>query len=118
MGTELDGTVFLGELSLDGSLRPVRGLLPILISAKARGFTTFVIPAENAGEARFLDGVTVYPFSSLTDVVKFLVGAERPAPVKPVKYVPGEGRELFRFKIRQRSAHGAARGGDRRRGRA
>ena len=89
VGTELDGTVFLGELSLDGSLRPVRGLLPILISAKARGFTTFVIPAENAGEARFLDGVTVYSFSSLMDVVKFLVGAEHPAPVKPIRYVPG-----------------------------
>ena len=89
VGTELDGMVFLGELSLDGSLRPVRGLLPILISAKARGFTTFVIPAENAGEARFLDGVTVYSFSSLMDVVKFLVGAEHPAPVRPIRYVPG-----------------------------
>ena len=89
VGTELDGTVFLGELSLDGSLRPVRGLLPILISAKARGFTTFVIPAENAGEARFLDGVTVYSFSSLMDVVKLLVGAEHPAPVRPIRYVPG-----------------------------
>ncbi len=89
VGANLAGIVFLGELSLDGSLRPVRGLLPILISAKARGFDTFVIPAANAGEARFLDGVAVYPFSSLTDVVRFLVGAEQPSPVKPVKYVPG-----------------------------
>ena len=89
VGADLSQIVFLGELSLDGSLRPVRGLLPILISAKARGFTTFVIPSENAGEARFLDGVTVYPFSSLMDVVKYLVGAEHPVPVKPVKYVPG-----------------------------
>ena len=89
VGANLNGIVFLGELSLDGSLRHVRGLLPILISAKARGYTTFVVPAENAGEARFLDGVTVYPMKTLMDVVKFLVGAERPEPVRPVRYVPG-----------------------------
>ena len=89
VGADLKGIVFLGELSLDGSLRPVRGLLPVLISAKARGFTTFVIPAENAGEARFLDGVRCYPFRTLAEAVRFLVGADHPEPVRPVKYVPG-----------------------------
>lgn len=100
VGAELSGIVFLGELSLDGSLRPVRGLLPILISAKARGFTTFVIPAENAGEARFLDGVEVYPLATLSEVVRFLLGEAVTDPVEPIAYVPGakgEGSSDLKF---------------------
>ena len=50
------GYVFLGELALDGALRPVAGILPLLISAKAGGYRKFVIPAGNAREAAFLGG--------------------------------------------------------------
>ena len=52
--------VFLGELALDGALRPVAGILPILISARDRGFTRFIVPFPNANEASYIEGVTVY----------------------------------------------------------
>ncbi len=64
--------VFVGELSLDGSIKKVRGVLPILISARAMGFKKFVIPKENEEEARFIDGMEIYALSNLKDVVEFL----------------------------------------------
>ncbi len=67
-------TVFLGELALDGALRPVAGILPILISAKAKGYTRFVVPAANANEASFIEGLTVYALNNLKEVVGFLTG--------------------------------------------
>ncbi len=53
-GADCGGTVFLGELALDGALRPVAGILPLLISAKALGYDTFVIPAGNAAAANYV----------------------------------------------------------------
>lgn len=75
VGTELGDTVFLGELSLNGDLRPVSGLLPILISAQKHGFTRFVIPRGNAKEARFLRGAKIYPAATLAQVVGHITGA-------------------------------------------
>lgn len=76
-----DGIVFLGELALDGALRPVTGILPILISAKAKGFTRFIVPAANANEASYIEGLTVYALKSLREVVDLLTGAKRFSPV-------------------------------------
>lgn len=70
-----DDIVFLGELALDGALRPVTGIMPILISAKLRGYTRFVVPEANANEASYLDGTEVYALSSLRDTIDFLTGA-------------------------------------------
>lgn len=64
--------IFLGELSLDGSLKRVKGVLPIIISARNMGFKKFVIPSENAEEAKFISGVEIYALNSLCDVVEFL----------------------------------------------
>ena len=72
-----DGLVFLGELALDGSLRPVAGILPILISAKAKGYTRFIVPAANANEASYIEGTEVYALESLLSPV---VSARRRAP--------------------------------------
>ncbi|MDE7082856.1 MAG: YifB family Mg chelatase-like AAA ATPase [Clostridia bacterium] len=69
-----EGTVFLGELALDGALRPVTGILPILISAKAKGFTRFIVPAANANEASYIEGVTVFALKNLGEVVALLAG--------------------------------------------
>ncbi len=76
VGADVRDTVFLGELALDGSLRPVNGLLPILISAKGHGYRKFIIPAGNAREARFLGGAEIYPADSLIQVVRQLIGAQ------------------------------------------
>ena len=66
--------VFVGELSLDGKLRKVPGVLPITIEAKAKNFKGIILPAENANEAAIVEGIEVYPFETLSDVVEFLSG--------------------------------------------
>lgn len=64
--------VFIGELSLDGRLRPVPGILPIALEARKNGFRGIILPAENAKEAAIVEGLEVYPFETLIDVVDFL----------------------------------------------
>lgn len=76
--------VMLGELALDGTLRGVSGVLPVLISAKSKGFTRFIIPFANANEASYLAGVEVYALKSLAEAVEFFTGARQFTPV-PVK---------------------------------
>ncbi|MEG9429889.1 MAG: YifB family Mg chelatase-like AAA ATPase [Christensenellaceae bacterium] len=67
-------TVFLGELSLDGSVKKVVGVLPILIAAIADGYKTFIIPKENAKEASFVSGAEIYAAESLSAVIDHLSG--------------------------------------------
>ena len=83
---DTDGTVFLGELALDGTLRAVTGILPMLISAKAHGFTRFVVPFPNANEASFIAGAEVYALKSLKEVVAFISGEEAFSPVAHRSY--------------------------------
>ena len=68
--------VFLGELSLDGTVRKINGVLPILISAKQNGFNNIIIPYDNLNEASYLSGINVYPVKTLTELVKFLNGEQ------------------------------------------
>jgi len=70
----LDDSVILGELSLDGRLRPVRGGLPIAVEAKKRGLKRVILPLESAPEASIVDGIEVYGFEFFEEVVKFLNG--------------------------------------------
>ena len=63
--------VLLGELSLDGSLQPVNGMLPLLISMKQQGFKKALIPKGNEGEAKYVHGIDVYTACSLREVVAF-----------------------------------------------
>ena len=72
--TKTENTVFLGELALSGELRPITGVLPLLISAKEKGFTNFILPEDNRREAAFVHGVNVYPAKSLRAVVEHLQG--------------------------------------------
>jgi len=66
--------VLLGELALDGTLRPVHGALPIALEVKKNGLRGVVVPKENAKEAAMVKGVDVYPMSFLTETVDFLNG--------------------------------------------
>ncbi len=81
ISAQTDDIVFLGELALDGNLRPVAGILPILISARAKGFSKFIVPAGNANEASYIEGAEVYALKSLRDVAGFLSGEEGFQPV-------------------------------------
>jgi len=66
--------IILGELSLDGKIRSVSGVLPIAIEARNKNFDGIILPAQNADEGAIVGGVNIYPFETLTDVVKFLNG--------------------------------------------
>ncbi len=70
--SDLGDTVFLGELSLDGTLRPVKGALPISVEAKKRGIKRIILPVESAKEAAIVDGIEVYGMSNLKEVVQFI----------------------------------------------
>ena len=77
---------FLGELGLDGTLRPVTGVLPMALAAVSLGITELFLPAENAAEAAEAAGLTVYPARSAADVVKHLCGESPITPAKPNGY--------------------------------
>lgn len=70
----LDQYVIMGELSLDGTLNPIRGVLPMAIQAKKEGFKGIIIPKENAPEAAVVDGIDVIGAENLTQVIDFLNG--------------------------------------------
>lgn len=70
----LDRYMIMGELQLDGALRPVKGVLPMALKAKADGFEGFILPQDNAKEAAVVSGLKVYGAKTLKDVVGFLSG--------------------------------------------
>ncbi|MFO8055975.1 MAG: YifB family Mg chelatase-like AAA ATPase [bacterium] len=67
----LEGFRVLGELSLDGMVRPVAGILPVAVESKRQGCKGLLIPSENAAEASVVEGVAVYPVSTLAEAVSF-----------------------------------------------
>ena len=70
--TKVDEFIFIGELGLDGSIKPVNGLLPMLIAARELGYKKFIIPKINENEASYIDGVEVFACKSLEEVCLFL----------------------------------------------
>ena len=70
----LEKYIIMGELSLDGGLQPIKGVLPIAIQAKIEGFKGFILPLQNAREAGIVEGLDVYGVENLTEVVKFFNG--------------------------------------------
>ncbi|MCI9484258.1 MAG: YifB family Mg chelatase-like AAA ATPase [Clostridiaceae bacterium] len=75
--------VFLGELSLTGEIRPVCGALSMALAARDAGFDTIFLPAENAAEAAYAQGVTVYPVSRLSELLAFFDGRTQLTPCPP-----------------------------------
>lgn len=83
LGENTDDYVLLGELSLDGKLRALNGIMPLLISAREQGLKKFVIPKENEREAQYIEGIEVYACDSLDEAVGHLSG-EKPIEKSPV----------------------------------
>jgi magnesium chelatase family protein len=81
-----EGMLFLGELSLEGSLRPIHGALPIAFEAKKLGFKAVVLPESNANEAALVDGIDIIPIQTLTQAVNFLNRNEKIEPRIVDKY--------------------------------
>lgn len=98
---DVSKALVLGELSLDGSLRHTSGVLPMALLAKERGFERLFLPAENAAEASIVDGIKVYPISSLLSLYYHLNKGEplSPSPHLDFKTLVGEAldKEGFDF---------------------
>ena len=73
--------VFVGELGLDGSLRKVKGILPIALSSIKRGFKKLIIPYDNKNEANFFKEIEVYAFKNLEEVIDYLENEEKFSPL-------------------------------------
>ena len=79
--TRLDKFMMMGELSLDGSLLPVKGALPIAIKAREEGFQGFIVPKQNAREAAVVNNLEVYGVSTIKEVIEFIAGKRVLEPV-------------------------------------
>ena len=88
--------VLIGELSLDGSIHPARGVLPIAAAARRDGLKGLLLPSGNAPEAAIVEGLDVLPVRSLADAVAVVndPAAARPSPIAPVSAVPSSALDL------------------------
>lgn len=85
----LEGSLIMGELSLDGSVLPIKGALPIAIEARKFGFKRFLLPAGNAAEASIVNDIDIIPIAKLSEAVDLFNGT---VDIEPVKQ---DTRELF-----------------------
>lgn len=105
VGADLSAAGLVGELSLDGQVRGVTGVLPMAVAARDRGLTDLYVPEPNAAEAALVEGLTVYPVASLASLTGHLHGyapippfehhlaAEDTLPVYPVDFRDVKGQE-------------------------
>ncbi len=92
--------IIMGELSLDGSLQPIKGVLPIAIQAAKEGFTGFILPKQNAREAAIVNDLEVYGVESMSDVVEYFNGdriLERTFVDAEKEFKNNQGKSEFDF---------------------
>lgn len=89
----LEEYVVMGELALDGTLRPVKGVLPIAIEARARKLKGFVLPQENAKEAAIVNELDIIPVTHIEEALAFFAGEENIPPVVV------DTREMFTSRV-------------------
>jgi magnesium chelatase family protein len=110
----LEKAVLLGELALDGRLRPVRGVLPAVLAARRDGWPTVVVPVDNLGEASLVDGIEVLGAKSLGQVFSWLEGkgslAERTATATPSDEVDADLADIVGQTTARRAVEVAAAG--------
>lgn len=86
----VDGWCIVGELALDGSVRPIDGVLPMIIDARSHGVKRFLIPIGNAEEAAYLSDIEICPVASLRELVEHLSGEKPIVPVAARSWTPAE----------------------------
>ena len=89
----LEDYVIMGELALDGTLRPIKGVLPIAIEARKQGYKGFVLPTANAQEAAIVNNLDVIAVSTMQDAVEFFEGK------KDIEPLSSDTRDLFLSQI-------------------
>ena len=100
--SDIDRCMMMGELSLDGSLLPIKGVLPMAIEARRAGFKSMIVPKANATEAAVVNDIDVYGAENLTEVIDFLSGQKN---IKPTVVNTREefavSRQAFDFDFRK-----------------
>lgn len=86
----IEGALIIGELSLDGSVRHVRGVLAVAAQARKDGYKRLFVPACDAAEATLIPDIEVYPVNTLRELVDHLVGEEFIKPGTPLEYAPDD----------------------------
>ncbi len=81
--TRIEDYIIMGELSLDGSLQPIKGALPIALQAKEEGFKGFILPTQNAKEAAIVQGIEVLGVSNILEVIRFF-DKQEPIPITTI----------------------------------
>lgn len=89
--------LFVGELALDGKVRPVSGILPITIMARERSFKTIYLPRENQREAALVKSINIFGISSLTELIEHLESRLKLEPVRHKKPVPENAEFEYDF---------------------
>lgn len=97
LNADLSGKAFVGELSLNGEIRPVRGVLPMAIAAKEAGFTELYVPTENAEEAAVVEGIAVFAPPTVAALLQHLLGAVALPQVTPSAVSADSGMPLPDF---------------------
>lgn len=85
---DFSDSMFIGEVALDGTVRRVQGVLPMVIKARESGLKRVFVPAENAREGSAVQGIDVYSVEKVQDVVDFLEGVRTLLPVEPIVFEP------------------------------
>ncbi|MBQ1821029.1 MAG: YifB family Mg chelatase-like AAA ATPase [Clostridia bacterium] len=91
------GAIVLGELALDGTVRPISGILPMLIDAYHKDYSIFFVPKDNAAEAAYIHGATVFPVENLAALVAHLRDETVIAPVEPKPFAGGTHKNAVDF---------------------
>ncbi len=106
---DLENTALFGELSLDGKIQPINGVLPMVISAKENGVREIILPAGNAREAACIEGIRIIPVSSLTEVTDYLEGRTEIPPQEQIPYETLQKDCVFPVDMAQIKGQAAAR---------
>ena len=123
-----EGSAYIGELSLDGEVRPVKGVLAMVIEARDLGYQSVFVPRANAAEASVVDGVDVYAVSRVNEILGFITGKtelppvrssdfpDKPSALPPLDFSDVRGQEAAKrahWKSRRRAATTCCSCGDR-----
>ena len=91
------GAIVLGELALDGTVRPISGILPMLIDAYRKGYSIFFVPKDNAAEAAYIRGARVFPVENLAALVAHLRNETAIEPTEAKPFTGGTHRQAVDF---------------------
>ncbi len=101
LAEDLEKVLLIGELGLNGEIKPVKGILPIVKHAREQGLIKAIVPMENVGEASFIQGIEVYGAAHMEEVLEILKGSEKRAPYRlDIARIFSEGSALEEYDFR------------------